>query len=60
MDILKTILECSGMCGVDQYRNMPLDKFLKWFENDISYNAPESRKLGEELISFLRHSQQKH
>jgi hypothetical protein len=58
MDITETILKCSGMCGLENYQSMPLDRFLKWFENDISYNSIESRELGEKLISFLSRSQQ--
>jgi hypothetical protein len=53
MDVINTILECSGICGLENYKNMPLDKFLKWFENDISYNTAESRELGKKLIDFL-------
>lgn len=53
MDIVNTILKCSGTCGLENYQNMSLDKFIKWFENDISYNTVESRELGEKLINFL-------
>lgn len=56
MDIVNIILKCSGTCGLENYQNMSLDKFIKWFENDISYNTAESKKLGEKLISFLSHS----
>jgi hypothetical protein len=58
MDIVNTILKCSGECGLENYKNMPLEKFIKWFENDISFNTAESKKLGKELISFLSRSQQ--
>lgn len=54
IDILHVIAECSGICGLSMYETLPLNEFIKWFENDISYNNEESRKRGEELIeSFL-------
>jgi hypothetical protein len=57
MDIINTILECSGVCGLTNYRNMPLNEFINWFKNDISYNTIESRELGQKLIDFLSNSQ---
>jgi hypothetical protein len=53
IDILNVIAECSGICGLDMYETLPLNEFIKWFENDISYNTEESRKRGEELIETL-------
>ena len=53
MDILKIIEECSGWAGLQEYERLPLNEFLAWFENNISYNTEESRKKGMELISFL-------
>lgn len=53
MDIVKTIKECSGLVGITNYQNMSLDDFIKWFENDISYNDIESQEEGKKLIKFL-------
>lgn len=53
MDIIKVIRECSGLAGITNYQNMPLNKFIEWFENDISYNDIDSREKGMELIKFL-------
>lgn len=53
IDILHIIAECSGICGLHMYETLPLNEFIKWFENDISYNTEESRKRGEELITSL-------
>ena len=53
MDVLKIIGECSGGAGLQEYERLPLNEFLVWFENNISYNHEESRKKGMELISFL-------
>jgi hypothetical protein len=57
MDILKIIGECSGGAGLQEYERLPLNEFLVWFENNISYNAEESKKKGMELISFLLQQQ---
>ena len=48
MDILSIIAECSGGAGLQEYERLPLNEFLAWFENNISY-----KKKGMELISFL-------
>jgi hypothetical protein len=53
MDTIKIIKECSGLAGVTNYQNMPLDDFIKWFENDISYNDIDSQEKGMELIKYL-------
>lgn len=53
MDILNIIAECSGGAGLQEYERLPLNEFLVWFENNISYNNEESKKKGMELISFL-------
>lgn len=53
MDVIKIIKECSGLAGVTNYQNMPLNKFIEWFENDISYNDVESQEIGKELIKYL-------
>jgi hypothetical protein len=53
MDILKVIEECSGWAGLQEYEKLPLNEFLVWFENNISYNTEESKQKGMELISFL-------
>lgn len=53
IDILRVITECSGIYGLSMYETLPLNEFIKWFENDISYNTEESRKRGEELIESL-------
>jgi hypothetical protein len=53
MDTIKIIKECSGLAGVTNYQNMPLDKFIKWFEQDISYNDIESQEKGMKLIKYL-------
>lgn len=53
IDILHIIAECSGSFGLNMYKTLPLNEFIKWFENDISYNTEESRKRGEELITSL-------
>lgn len=53
MDITKIIKECSGLAGITNYQNMPLNEFIKWFENDISYNDVESQEIGKGLINYL-------
>jgi hypothetical protein len=53
MDTIKIIKECSGLAGVTNYQNMPLDKFVEWFENNISYNDIESQEEGKKLIKYL-------
>lgn len=57
MDILKIIGECSGGAGLLEYERLPLNEFIAWFENNISYNGEESKKKGMELISFLLQQQ---
>lgn len=52
-DILNIIGECSGGAGLQEYERLSLNEFIVWFENNISYNAEESKKKGMELISFL-------
>lgn len=53
MDTISIIKNCSGLAGITNYQNMPLNDFIKWFENDISYNDIESQEEGKKLIEFL-------
>jgi hypothetical protein len=53
VDILNIIAECSGGAGLQEYERLPLNEFLAWFEDNISYNNEESKKKGMDLISFL-------
>jgi hypothetical protein len=53
MNTIEIIKECSGLAGITNYQNMPLDDFIKWFENDISYNDIDSKEKGMELIKYL-------
>lgn len=52
--ILQKIAYTSGICGVNMYKNTPLDKFLDWYKEDIKYNTPDSQAIGQEIIAILK------
>lgn len=53
MDTISIIKNCSGLTGLTNYQNMPLNDFIEWFKNDISYNDIESQEEGKRLINHL-------
>lgn len=51
--ILNDIADCSGVCGIDNFKTMQKSEFIKWFANDILYNTEESKQVGLKVIKKL-------
>lgn len=52
--MLSVISECSGRNGTDRFENLSFDEFKNWFKNDIQYNSPRTREMGEKLIELFK------